>query len=257
MSLFTEDSMAFGTWVTDWLIKYLSENPKRFVDFISLFPEPVNPFNFNTQKEYEQHVRDNEFRTLQGELVKGYQELLIANWLALHRIPYKYEAPYVSKCRIDIGFDHRPDFHILDSTIYIEHFGIDRKGNTRPDIDKVAYNDFMRSKRDLHRELETTLVETFHYDWTERELEARLEKGLAAVGIVPDKDALEQTLAELLSNLRENKQVASWSKILIKTLKIIRFERLDESAILKTLNNSKISQADKKHASYLTCTMPM
>lgn len=246
MSLFTEDSMAFGTWVTDWLIEYLSENPKRFVDFISLFPEPVNPFNFNTQKEYEQHVRDNEFRTLQGELVKGYQELLIANWLALHKIPYKYEAPYVSKRRIDIGFDYRPDFHILDSTIYIEHFGIDRKGNTRPDIDKLAYNDSMRSKRNLHRELKTTLVETFHYDWIEGELEARLEKGLAAAGIIPDKNALEQTLAELLLSLRESKQVASWSKMLIKALEIIRFERLDESAILKTLNNSKISQADKK-----------
>lgn len=246
MSVFTEDSMALSTWVTNWLIEYLSENPKRFADFISLFPEPVNPFNFNTQKEYEQHVRDNEFRTLQGELVKGYQELLIANWLALHRIPYKYEAPYVSKRRIDIGFDYRPDFHILDSTIYIEHFGIDRQGNTRPDIDKVAYNDSMRSKRNLHRELKTTLVETFHYDWIEGELENRLEKGLAAVGIFPDKDALEQTLAELLSNLRENKQVASWSKMLIKALEIIRFERLDESAILKTLNDSKISQADKK-----------
>lgn len=246
MSLFTEDSIAFATWVTNWLLEYLSEDPKRFVDFISLFPEPVNPFNFNTQKEYEQHVRDNEFRTLQGELVKGYQELLIANWLALHRIPYKYEAPYVSKRRIDIGFDYRPDFHILDSTIYIEHFGIDRKGNTRPDIDKVAYNDSMRSKRNLHRELKTTLVETFHYDWIEGELEARLEKGLAAVGIAPDKDAVEQTLAELLSNLTENKQVASWSKMLIKALEIIRFERLDESAILKTLNDSKISQADKK-----------
>ena len=246
MSIFTEDSIAFATWVTNWLLEYLSEDPKRFVDFISLFPEPVNPFNFNTQKEYEQHVRDNEFRTLRGELVKGYQELLIANWLALHRIPYKYEAPYVSKRRIDIGFDYRPDFHILDSTIYIEHFGIDRQGNTRPDIDKVAYNDSMRSKRNLHRELKTTLVETFHYDWIEGELETRLEKQLAAVGIVPEKDALEQTLAELLLNLNENKQVASWSKMLIKALQIIRFERLDESAILKTFNNSKISQADKK-----------
>ena len=246
MSVFTEDSIAFATWVTNWLLEYLSEDPKRFVDFISLFPEPVNPFNFNTQKEYEQHVRDNEFRTLQGELVKGYQELLIANWLALHRIPYKYEAPYISKRRINIGFDYRPDFHILNSTIYIEHFGIDRKGNTRPDIDEVAYNDSMISKRNLHRELKTTLVETFHYDWIEGELENRLEKGLADVGIVPDKDALEQTLAELLSNLRENKQVASWSKMLIKALEIIRFERLDETAILKTLSDSKISQADKK-----------
>lgn len=246
MSMFTEDTNALKSWVTNWLIEYLTEDPKRFVDFISLFPEPVNPFDFNTQEEYEQHVRDNEFRTLRGELVKGYQELLIANWLALHRIPYEYEAPYVTKRRIDIGFDYRPDFHISDSTIYIEHFGIARNGDTRPDIDKVAYNESMRSKRNLHRELKTTLVETFHYDWIEGELEARLEKRLAAVGIVPDKDSVEETLAELLSNLAKNTQVASWSKMLVKALEIIRFERLDEKAILKTLSEAKISQADKK-----------
>ncbi|MGP5070660.1 UvrD-helicase domain-containing protein [Psychrobacter faecalis] len=75
MSVFTEDSLKLGVWVTEWLIEYLTQDPKRMVDFISLFPEPVNPFDFKTQEEYERHIRDNEFRTLQGELVKGYQEL--------------------------------------------------------------------------------------------------------------------------------------------------------------------------------------
>lgn len=246
MSVFTEDSLKLGAWVTEWLIEYLTQDPKRMVDFISLFPEPVNPFDFNTQEEYERHIRDNEFRTLQGDLVKGYQELRIANWLAIHKIPYEYEARYISKRRIDIGFDYQPDFHISDSNIYIEHFGIDRQGNTRPDIDKRAYNESIDSKRKLHKELETVLVETFHYDWTEDALEARLEERLAAVGVIPDKNSVEDASKELLSKLKEGNQIATWSKMLIKALQAIRFERLDEDSILDRLEKARISQAKKK-----------
>jgi len=246
MSVFTEDSLKLGAWVTEWLIEYLTQDPKRMVDFISLFPEPVNPFDFKTQEEYERHIRDNEFRTLQGELVKGYQELRIANWLAIHKIPYEYEARYISKRRIDIGFDYQPDFHISDSNIYIEHFGIDRQGNTRPDIDKRAYNESIDSKRKLHKELETVLVETFHYDWTEDALEVRLEERLAAVGIIPDKNSVEDASKELLSKLKEGNQIATWSKMLIKALQATRFERLDENLILDRLEKARISQAKKK-----------
>lgn len=246
MSVFTEDSLKLGAWVTEWLIEYLTQDPKRMVDFISLFPEPVNPFDFKTQEEYERHIRDNEFRTLQGELVKGYQELRIANWLAIHKIPYEYEARYISKRRIDIGFDYQPDFHISDSNIYIEHFGIDRQGNTRPDIDKRAYNESIDSKRKLHKELETVLVETFHYDWTEDALEARLEERLAAVGVIPNKNSVEEASKELLSKLKEGNQIATWSKMLIKALQATRFERLDENSILDRLEKARISQAKKK-----------
>ena len=79
-------------------------------------------------------------RTLNNELVKSKEEQFIANWLFLHSVPYKYEDNYVVKQRVEVGFDYRPDFHILNTNIYLEHFGIDREGNTRSDIDKETYN---------------------------------------------------------------------------------------------------------------------
>ena len=246
MSVLTEDSLKLDMWVTNWIINYLRQNPKRLLGFISLFPEAVNPFDFSTQAEYENHIRDNEYRTLKGELVKGYQELKIANWLALHKIPYEYEAPYVSKRRIDVGYDYQPDFHIANSDIYIEHFGIDRQGNTRADIDKHAYNKSIQSKRELHKERETTLVETFHYDWTEDALEERLEERLRAVGVIPDNTAIEDTLDELLADLSTGKQVATWSKMLVKSLQAIRFERLSEDDIFNRLKKAKIFQPKQK-----------
>ena len=246
MSTFTEDSSSLEIWVTDWIINYLNEDSSRLVDFIKLFPEPINPFDIDSQEEYEKYVRDNEFRTLNGELVKGYQELLIANWMALNQIPYEYEARYITKQRIDIGFDYRPDFHIPQSTIYIEHFGISRNGDTRPDIDSTAYNQSIEKKRQLHKKHGTTLVETFHYDWMEGQLEERLKKRLISAGVVPNESAVEETLAELLKNLRESSLVANWSKVLIKALKIIRFEQLDEHGIQEKLSLAGISQVKKK-----------
>lgn len=80
LSEFTQDEMKFKQWVTSWLEKHLESNSTNLLNFISLFPQPVNPFGFNTQAEYERYVRDNEFRTLNGEKVKSYQELLIANF---------------------------------------------------------------------------------------------------------------------------------------------------------------------------------
>lgn len=243
MSVFTEDSTKFQQWVTSWLINYLSTDVSRLAVFLSLIPEPTNPFDFKTKAEYEAYVRDNEFRTLSNEEVKGYQELLIANYLHLNGIAYTYEAPYVSKRRIEIGFDYRPDFHIDDTTIYIEHFGIDRKGNTRADIDSIAYNEDMVKKRELHNEFETTLVETFHYEWCEETLLSGLETQLENLGIKRAPINPE----EILAKLQEADVVSDWSKMLLKALQAIRVERLDKDKMLARFIDAKISQP-KKHA---------
>lgn len=80
MSIFTEDSFALQQWVTSWIHSYISEDPTRIFDLIELSNPPINPFDFKSKAEYERYVRDNDFRTLNNEKVKGYQELLIANF---------------------------------------------------------------------------------------------------------------------------------------------------------------------------------
>ncbi|MEG7999801.1 UvrD-helicase domain-containing protein, partial [Klebsiella quasipneumoniae subsp. quasipneumoniae] len=238
MSEFTEDEMKFKQWVTSWLEKYLESNSANLLNFISLFPQPVNPFGFNTQAEYERYVRDNEFRTLNGDKVKGYQELLIANFLYMNGVAYTYEAPYVSKRRIDIGFDYRPDFYIQDTNIYIEHFGIDRQGNTRADIDAAKYNEAIRNKRALHAECGTSLIETFHYEWIEENLTSSLKIKLEKQGIICKPIKSE----DVLKKLREEGRIADWSDLLKKALQAIRVERLTEELIANRLERAGISQ---------------
>ncbi|NOR55178.1 MAG: AAA family ATPase [Sulfurovum sp.] len=241
ISVFSEDEIKLKQWITSWLETYLTSNSEKMLDFISLFPEPVNPFDFKTQAEYERYVRDNEFRTLNGEKVKGYQELLIANFMYINGVPYSYEAPYVSKRRVEVGFDYRPDFHIQDTNIYIEHFGVDRKGTTRPDIDSKKYNESMKSKRTLHVECGTTLIETFHYEWIEDTLLSALKEKLTKHGISCNPLPPE----EVLKKLQEEGRIANWADLMKKALQAIRVERLNKEDMVDRFEKAEISQPKK------------
>jgi DNA helicase IV len=241
MSIFTDDSFRFKQWVTSWVHEYICAEPTRIFDLIELSTPPIDPFNFKSNTEYEKYVRDNEFRTLNNENVKGYQELLIANFLFMNQIPYTYEAPYVSKRRIDIGFDYKPDFHIEDTDIYIEHFGIDHNGKTRPDIDAASYNSAIAKKSALHEECGTTLIQTFHYEWCENTLFPELKQKLAKHGI----QCNPMHPNEIFKTLDEQDKMSTWSDLMTKALQAIRVERLTKQGIFERLEQDKIHQPKK------------
>ncbi|WP_065187513.1 UvrD-helicase domain-containing protein [Shewanella woodyi] len=241
MSIFTEDDFRLKQWVTEWIYSYIAADPSRVFDLIELSTPPLDPFSFKTKAEYECYVRDNEFRTLNNERVRGYQELLIANFLYLNQIKYKYEAPFVSKRRIEPGFDYKPDFFIEDADIYLEHFGVDRQGNTRQDIDAKKYNESMHSKRALHLECGTTMIETYHYEWKENTLLTGLKDKLAEHGV--RCNPLHPS--EVFEKLNQQKQLSTWSDLMKKALQAIRVERLSKNQILERFENSKVHQAVK------------
>lgn len=241
LSVFTEDNLKLNQWVTKWLEDYLRADTSRVFDLIELSTQPVNPFNFKSKADYERYIRDNEFRTLNNELVKGYQELLIANFLFMNRISYRYEAPYVSKRRIDIGFDYKPDFHLQGTNIYIEHFGVDRNGKTRPDIDAIRYAESMRNKRVLHEEYETILVETYHYEWCEDTLLSGLKDKLVARGVKLDPMDPD----EIFGKLNKEGHIANWSTLMTKGLQAIRVERLTKELMMSRFELANIHRPDK------------
>ncbi|MHA3081338.1 UvrD-helicase domain-containing protein [Acinetobacter sp. ANC 5502] len=241
LSVFTEDPTQLEIWMTEWLSNYIQSDPDGLSRFIELSYQPVNAFDFKTKAEYDRYVRDHEYRTLQGERVRGYQELLIANWLFLHGIAYQYEAPYITKRRIELGFDYRPDFYLTDAKVYLEHFGIDRQGKTRADIPSQEYNAIIRKKRELHQSCGTTLLETYHYDWTENRLEQRLSQ-LMQQHQIP---VTQKSAQEVFEVLNQAGMISSTAKRYLKGLAAIRVERLDRAAILKRLQQQDISFAGR------------
>lgn len=139
------------------------------------------------------------------------------------------------------SFDYKPDFYIENTNIYIEHFGIDREGKTRPDIDAATYNQSILKKRALHIECETILLETFHYEWCEDSLLSGLKEKLAEHGIMCNPMPPE----DIFNVLNQQDKISTWSELMAKALQAIRIERLKEEDIYVRLQQSKIHQPHK------------
>lgn len=241
LSVFAQDPKLLEIWMSEWLNAYIHAHPNALLALIELAQQPSNAFDFQNQQDYELYIRDNEYRTLQGERVKGYQELLIANWLFRHGIAYQYEAPYVSKRRIQPGFDYCPDFYLPDADVYLEHFGVDRQGQTRADIDADQYQHEMQAKRELHLECKTILLETYHYDWVEGTLEQRLAQLMQQQQI----ELKPKSNSELFHTLNHLGILIESAKRYVKCLQAIRSEGLDKAAILARLQQHQIYHAAK------------
>ena len=132
---------------------------------------------------YLNYIRRNDIRSLKGDTVKSYEECEIANFLHLNGVAYDYEAPYEHETATAEKRQYKPDFHLPDHGVYIEHFGLDAEENTAPYVDREKYLEEMAWKRQVHAERGTVLVETFTHERAEGRLIRNLEEKLAAHGV--------------------------------------------------------------------------
>ncbi|KWS45786.1 helicase IV [Pseudomonas syringae pv. rhaphiolepidis] len=186
-----------------------------------LHPAP-NPFDFKSLGEYYRFLEDNHIRTLKGEHVKGFGECDIANFLFKNGIEYQYEPRYDTPLQSSDRGAYHPDFYLPKLGIYIEHFGIDRKGDTAPYIDRAKYHADMQWKRQVHDQAGTRLIETYHYEKQEGVLLAALKERLTDAGAtykpLPPEAVLE--------TLREFGAIKKFSIILRDMLGLIRSANL-------------------------------
>jgi len=245
LSKFATDPILLNSWLTQWVSKKLQADPKFLKTFVDLLHEPIDIFSFNNA-EYERYVRDNEYRSLAGHKVKGYQELLISNWLHLHSVPHSYEATYQPIYTEQLQSKYQPDFYIPQYNLYLEHFGIDRRGNTRADIDKKHYNEQIAFKRKLHKQNGTTLLETFHYNWLEGKLEQTLAKQLKQHNV----ELVPLSSDEIFHTLNNSGQLQQGVDKYIKCLQAIRVEQLSHQQIEQRIKQSAIKNY-KQYAALL------
>ena len=138
---------------------------------------------FDTWGAYWNYIRRHDIRSLKGDKVKSYEECEIANFLYLNGVAHEYEAPYEHETATAEKRQYKPDFHLPDHGIYIEHFGLDAKGRTAPFVDREKYLREMEWKRQVHAEHGTVLVETFSHECADGRLIRNLTEKLAAHGV--------------------------------------------------------------------------
>ncbi|BCG62539.1 MAG: DNA helicase IV [Methyloprofundus sp.] len=191
----------------------------RLVTYFVRFLYPYqSAFSFKSLGAYNQYILENELRTLQGELVKSYEECEIANFLYRQGVSYQYEANYQVNTS---GPDYRayqPDFFLTDYGIYIEHFAINEQGETPAFINQQDYLEGMQWKRELHAKHQTRLLETYSYQKRQGILTQSLSEQLQQAGVV--FNAIPNN--ELLHTLQQFGQVAQFSELLAKVLALFK-----------------------------------
>lgn len=155
-------------------------------------------FSFKSRGEYIDYLRNQELRSIKGDMVKSFEECEIANFLYMNGINYQYEKEYEIPTSSRKHRQYKPDFYLNDYGIYIEHFALDEYGNTPPFIDKERYIKEIGWKRQQHTTNKTRLIETYSYEKS---------KGL------------------LLSNLKEKLQKRN-----------VKFNKLPEDKIFEEIN---------------------
>ena len=160
------------------LIEQDEDFQNMVTDFYINYKYPVYE-NDNIQKTYEEYLRkNNKIITINGEVVRSYEELLISNFLFKNGIDYKYEARY--------KYDnlYKPDFYLPKYDIYIEHYGLDENNNTSKKIkNPEKYKQQIYLKRQKHNMNHTRLIETYSHMNKNRGLQSYLNKSLKRYGV--------------------------------------------------------------------------
>ena len=181
---------------------------KLMTFFAYPFSAYKSAFDFKTELQYRRYVYENKIVTLKGEQVKSYEECEIANFLFLNGVDYRYEAFYEHATATEKSTQYQPDFYLVESGIYLEHFGINEKGETAPYIDNTHYLESMVWKRALHRHYGTLMLETYSYEQRRGCLLEKLRDKLIRAGVV----FKSLSFAEALQQLSESSSVNNFSK---------------------------------------------
>ncbi len=178
---------------------------KVAIDYFSYYLHPILLLpQYETKDEYYRSFKTRRITTFRRDVVKSAQEAMIANFLYLHKIDYEYERPYKYDTSDKNYSIYRPDFYLPDYDIYLEHFGIDRNGDThfttnkeQNKRDSLKYREDMKVKREMHKLHRTRLVETYAFEFQERKWQESLTSKLTKQGVIFGQRNEEEVLEEL------------------------------------------------------------
>ncbi len=228
LSVLASDDAQYVKFI-DIQIEQMFNEPSLANTITSFFSEYIDPkpndLEFKSHGEYLQYVKDNEIRDLAGNLVKSFEELKISNYLFKNGIRFEYERDYPQPVSSPGRNVYRPDYYLPDFDVYIEHFGINEYGKTRPGIDAVKYNKDREWKIKVHQEYGTKLIQTFSYQskqGLETVLESELKKYCEACEIDFDSLLVPLSANKLFSVLKELGTYKNFSKLVAGFLTLFK-----------------------------------
>ena len=222
----TTDRTILETAILNYTRNLDDNKLNKLIEYFGYYINPPVEEDYSTYEELLAYENGKDLKTLktkfygssvstltmQGEIVKSIGELMIANYLFMHEIEYKYETNYESVilnilenkfiysgiyfslsleskelwvnnliAELEQWRSYHPDFYLPEYDIYLEHFGI-AKNNDENWLGE-DYIDQMNRKRQFHKSNNTKLLETYYYYLAEGRLIEELEKLLLNNGI--------------------------------------------------------------------------
>ena len=247
----TVSKMAEGTFLLrrtmeDFIAKMMQEErlARAILNFTMNMPAQYkSPFDteIETEADYQQYVRNSELRTLNLELVKSFEELTIANWLAANDIEYEYERQYEHRTASHQYQQYRPDFYLPHHQIYIEHFALNKSGQAPAGW--TGYEEGVAWKREQHRMNGTTLVETHSWQNQEGILLSQLAANLTDLN-VPRRRIPVRELVKTLSKI----QISRLADLLVQFLNHAKSGNISQAHID---SRAEASQDPRRAAEFL------
>ena len=206
-------------------------------EYLLFYLRPVKTeFDFSTLEEYKAFLRENRATSMKGERMQSHEEVMIANFLFLNGINYEYERPYEHDTRSMTHRQYKPDFHLPDFGIYIEHCGIDRDGKVpkwfkgRNGMDpSETYQKKMAWASSLHERHGTRLVETYSYEIREGILFSKLTETLQGLGVTftPKDDR------QIIEHFEKNREIPLLVDLMSTFLSLQKGNQHDLSTLTK------------------------
>ena len=196
------------------------------VNFNKLFTRPTLKKVSTYKGNYD--IKDP---TKGGEFVKSKEEQIIANFLYINQVPYEYEKQYPY-----VNTKYEPDFTLNQDgrEVYLEHFGINRDGSTAPWVNSLTYRSQMNWKRNIHEENNTTLLESYTYQWKEHTLLSHIEDEIRRVGMKPQRLPEVDILKLIVESYK--KDVESFFELCITFLNLFKNSSLTLEELEKKIN---------------------
>lgn len=230
----------FNSHIANFFTEYLAENQEAASDvftFFSLYERPNRHAfkHYETEGEKFEDLKAADFRTLKirlqnmrnpkssetikEEIVKSYEELVIANFLFVNGVRYEYERAYEVDTTSPDYRQYTPDFYLTDYGIYLEHYGVNKEGHTPQysPAEEEAYLAGMQWKRKIHEVHHTTCLETYSYQFSDGTIFESLKLQLEEHGvkIKPLKpDTISRALHNLLGEEENLRDFTAFKKLL-------------------------------------------
>lgn len=218
VSELTQDILKFDKFIENEISIICSKNrdKKLVYDYFAHYLRPYKSiFDFNSLNEYTTFLK--QFRSnysLKGEKLKSIEECEIANFLYLNGVDYVYEKKYEYNLSNEKKRQYKPDFHLTEYSIYIEHFALDENGQAPLWFKDKNYAAEAEWKKKIHSQYGTLLISTYSYQKRKGILTIELEKQLKLFGVKFKQNSEK----EILKKLKFNSEIRKFSQLCVSFL---------------------------------------